>query len=155
MRIWVDADSCHAAVRKIVLRASRRLKISVHFVANVRIDVPLSDTVKVIEVPKTENAADNYIFENAAKNDIVVTTDVPLASRLLPLGVVVINPRGNLFTQESIGERLAMRSFSSCLRQMGIDTRDLINRKRNAVKEFAEIFDRELTRAMKKKANPA
>lgn len=155
MTIWVDADSCHVAVRKIILRASRRLKITVFFVANVRIDVPLSDTVKAIQVSKTENAADDYIFENAAENDIVVTTDVPLASRLLPLGVVVINPRGNLFTPESIGERLSMRNFSTRLRQMGIDTRDLVNRKRSAVKEFAEIFDRELTRAMKKKNNPS
>lgn len=155
MRIWIDADSCHAAVRKIILRASRRLKITVHFVANAPIDVPLSDTVKAVRVSKTENAADDYIFENAAENDIVVTTDVPLASRLLTLGVVVVNPRGHLFTQETIGERLSMRNFSTHLRQMGIDTRDLVNRKRNAVKEFAEIFDRELTRAMKRKNSSA
>jgi uncharacterized protein YaiI (UPF0178 family) len=151
MRIWVDADSCHAAVRKIILKASRRLDILVHFVANVRIDVPLSDKVRVTKVAKTENAADDYIAENISDDDIAVTADVPLASRLLPLGVVVINPRGSLFTIENIGEQLSMRNFSTRLRQLGIDTRDPVQRKRNAVKEFAEIFDREVTRAMKKK----
>ena len=150
MRIWVDADSCHAAVRKIITKASRRLDILVYFVANVRLDVPLSDKVKVIQVAESENAADDYIAENICADDIAVTSDVPLASRLLPLGVVVINPRGSLFSSETIGEQLSMRNFSTRLRQMGVDTRDPAKRKRNAVKEFAEIFDRELTRAMKK-----
>ncbi len=150
MRIWVDADSCHAAVRKIIIKASRRLDIVVHFVANMRLDVPLSDKVKVIQVVENENAADDYIAENICADDIAITSDVPLASRLLPLGVVVINPRGSLFTSETIGEQLSIRNFSTRLRQMGVDTRDPVQRKRNAVKEFAEIFDRELTRAMKK-----
>jgi uncharacterized protein YaiI (UPF0178 family) len=149
MRIWVDADSCPAAVRKIVIRASRRLGVAVCFVANVRVEAPPSDLIKVIQVERTEEATDEYICRFAAKDDMVITADVPLASRLVPVGVVVINPRGDIFTRESIKERLSMRNFSAHLREMGIDTRDPINRGKSSVKKFAEIFDRELTRAVR------
>lgn len=152
MRIWVDADSCPAAVRKIIIRASRRVGVPVFFVANVLIPAPSSDLVKVIRVEPNEGAADDYICDCAGENDVVITADVPLASRLVPEDIVVINPRGDLFTRETIGDRLSMRNFSARLREMGVDTREPVKRGRNAVRQFAEIFDRELTRALQKES---
>jgi uncharacterized protein YaiI (UPF0178 family) len=111
MKIWVDADACPGAIKELIIRTARRLKIPAVFVANKVIGIPDSAYVAAIRVGMGLEVVDEYIAENAEACDIVVTQDIPLASALVPKGVTVINPRGELYTEDNIRERLSIRNF--------------------------------------------
>ena len=104
--IWVDADSCPIPVKDIIFRFCKRLKLRLTFVANHEIPMPKSELFKMIVCDATPDAADNYIVENALQNDIVITRDIPMASRLIEKNITTINDRGLLFTSENIREKL-------------------------------------------------
>lgn len=96
-----------------------RCGLKVRVVANSWMRVPSADWVEMVVVEGQFDAADDWIAERAARNDIVVTADLPLASRCLKTGVRVISPRGRIFTEDSIGEALASRELQAHLREMG------------------------------------
>ncbi len=119
MKIWIDADACPRAVKDILFRASSRLQVPLCLVANrslARHGGPLVETVVVAD---GFDVADDYIAEHAAPTDLVVTADVPLAARIVARGGVALDPRGELYSEESIGDRLAMRDLLSELRDSG------------------------------------
>ena len=121
-KIWVDADACPRTVKEILFRAAKRLELSVTLVANQAVAVPKSKFVNAIQVAAGFDVADNYIVEQANKGDLVITADIPLAAELIAKGCSVLNPRGELYTQNTIRERLNMRDFMDTLRSSGIDT---------------------------------
>lgn len=150
MKLWLDADAAPRDVKDICLRASDRLKIETVLVANQRIQLPpgyaLASAVRVDGGP---DVADRYIAEHAERGDVAVTADIPLAAILVPNGVVVIDPRGDEYTTESIGERLSVRNFMDGLRGAGVETGGhgaYGNREKQA---FANSLDRALTRALR------
>jgi len=75
--------------------------------------------VRTVMVPQGADAADDWIVENSAPGDLVVTADIPLASRVLAKGGAAIGPTGKLFTTDSIGMALAMRDLNQHLRETG------------------------------------
>ena len=93
--------------------------------------------------------ADRYIAENAAAGDVAVTADIPLAAILVGNGVVTIDPRGDLYSAETIGERLAMRDFMDGMRGAGVETGGARPFGPRDKQNFANALDRALTRAMR------
>ena len=117
--VWIDADACPKDVKEIVYKASFRLKFKVTLVANSYLSVPPSPLIRSIQVDQGADVADGYIVENLKAVDIVITADIPLASLVIEKGALALNPRGELYTTENIGERLAVRDFMKELRDGG------------------------------------
>mgnify|MGYP001980026745 FL=1 len=92
------------------------------FVANQLLEVPRSSFISAVKVASGIDVADNYIVEHANKGDIVITQDIPLAAELVAKGCAVLNPRGEKYTKENIGQRLSMRDFMDSLRSSGVQT---------------------------------
>ena len=93
--IWVDADACPVPVREMLFRAATRAKVQVTLVANQWLRTPPSPFIRAIQVQGGYDVADDAIVERAAAGDLVVTQDIPLASRVLAKGAQAVNPRGD------------------------------------------------------------
>lgn len=119
MPIWVDADACPAAIKDILFHAAARLKLPLTLVANRLLRVPPSPHIRALQVPMGFDVADNHIIGVATRGDLVITADIPLAAALVDKGVRVLNPRGERYSTENIGERLAMRDFMEGMRGAG------------------------------------
>ena len=148
MRLWLDADAAPRDVKDICYRASERLDLETILVANQRLQLPAGyPTVSAVRVDGGPDVADQYIVDNASPDDIVVTQDIPLAALLVPRGIVVIDPRGEVYTAESIGERLSVRNFMDGLRGAGVETGGHAAYGPREKQAFANALDRALTRA--------
>jgi uncharacterized protein YaiI (UPF0178 family) len=118
LRILVDADAC--PVKEEVYRVALRYQLPVRIVSNSWMRIPVDPLVKQIVVDdKKADAADDWIAENADARAIVITADIPLASRSLKVGATVIAPNGKPFTDASIGSALATRAIMQDLRAGG------------------------------------
>lgn len=115
--IYVDGDAC--PVKEEVLRVAARHELITHLVSNRWLRVAESALVRRVVVTDGFDAADNWIAEHADKGDIVVTADIPLASRCLKSGAAVLGPSGKPFSEANIGMALAMRELKSQLRDLG------------------------------------
>jgi uncharacterized protein YaiI (UPF0178 family) len=122
MQIWVDADACPGVIKEILFRAAEREQTQVTLVANQWLRTPPSRFVRAVQVPAGLDVADNEIVHRANPGDLVVTQDIPLAAAVIAKGALAINPRGELYTTETIAQRLSMRNFMDELRGAGIDT---------------------------------
>lgn len=150
MKLWLDADAAPRDVKDICLRAAERLKLEAILVANQRIQLPLGYTyVSAVRVDGGPDVADRYIAEHATAGDVAVTADIPLAALLVPKGVIVIDPRGEQYTTESIGERLSVRNFMDGLRGAGVETGGHAAYGPREKQAFANALDRVLTRALR------
>ena len=146
MRIWVDADACPNAVKEILFRAAERVKVPVTLVANQPLRTPPSRYVNAIRVDAGFDVADNRIVQEMTQGDLVITADIPLAAAAIDKGGHALNPRGELYTQDTIRERLSMRNFMDELRGAGVATGGpppLSQRDRQA---FGNALDRWLAR---------
>jgi uncharacterized protein len=119
-KIVVDADSC--PVKPDIFRVAERYDLKVMLVANSAIACPVENWIEVKLVNDHLDAADDWIVENVKRNDIVVTTDIPLASRSMKAGARVISPRGLVFTESSVANALATRDLMTHLRDIGLAT---------------------------------
>lgn len=147
MRLWIDADATPREVKEIVFRAAKRLGVETVLVANQRLQTPAGNAlISAVEVPGGSDVADQYIVEHAAEGDLVVTQDVPLAALLVPRRIVVLDPRGDEHTAESIGERLSIRDFMEGMRGAGLVTGGPPPFDARAKQAFASALDRALTR---------
>jgi uncharacterized protein len=117
MTLYVDADGC--PVKNEVYRVTRRHRLKVYLVSNSRMRIPQEDLFELVIVNEQFNAADDWIVARVKDNDIVVTSDIPLAARCLEKGARVLDPKGRVFTEESIGDALANRELLAYLRDMG------------------------------------
>jgi hypothetical protein len=120
INIFVDADGC--PVKQEIYRVARRYGLKVTLVSNSRMRTPQEDWLKVIVVEGQFNAADDWIVEHVNEDDIVITGDIPLASRCLEKGAQVLAPKGRVFREEGIGDALATRELLSHLRDLGTIT---------------------------------
>jgi len=117
MKIYIDADAC--PVKQEVYRVAARFKLHVTVVSNTYMRVPENPLITPVIVDDGPDAADNWIVENSAQDDIVVTADIPLAGRSLKKGAHAISPSGRLFTENNIGQILATRNLMADLRDAG------------------------------------
>ncbi|MEP6494460.1 MAG: YaiI/YqxD family protein [bacterium] len=148
MKLWLDADAAPRDVKEVCFRVSERLKLDTILVANQRLQLPLGYAhLSAVRVEGGPDVADRYIADNAVAGDVAITADIPLAALLVPNGVVVIDPRGEEYTPESIGERLSVRNFMDGLRGAGVETGGHAAYGPREKQAFANALDRALTRA--------
>jgi uncharacterized protein YaiI (UPF0178 family) len=120
--IFVDADACPNVIKDILFRAAERAQVPLTLVANSWLRTPPSRWVKSLQVPGGLDVADSEIVRRCAPGDLVVTADIPLAALVVDKGALALNPRGELYTADSIAQRLSMRNFMDELRGAGVDT---------------------------------
>jgi uncharacterized protein len=153
MKLWLDADAAPRDVKEICFRASERLGLETVLVANQRLVLPLGYRfLSSVRVEGGPDVADDYIAANAVSGDVAVTADIPLAAILVPKGVIVIDPRGDEYTPEIIGERLSVRNFMDGLRSTGVETGGHAPYGSREKQAFANALDRILTRALRSAA---
>ena len=121
-QIWVDGDACPGAIKEILFRAAERAKVPLVLVANQWLRTPPSRYISSLQVPAGLDVADSEIVRRAEPGDLVVTADIPLAALIVAKGVPALDPRGELHSADSIGQRLSMRNFMDELRGSGVDT---------------------------------
>ncbi|MBI4774115.1 MAG: YaiI/YqxD family protein [Deltaproteobacteria bacterium] len=119
-KILVDADGC--PVKEEVFQVAKRHGLEVTLVANSWMRFPDEARIELVLVKDSLDAADDWIVDHVTENDIVITGDIPLASRCLERGAQVLGPKGRVFTEDSISGFLASRELSSHLREFGIMT---------------------------------
>jgi len=117
LHIFVDADGC--PVKEEIYRVARRHGLSATVVSNARMRIPETEGVALVVVGGRFDAADDWIVEQAGRDDIVITADIPLAFRCLQKGAVVLDQRGGAFTEDNIGAALANREILAHLRDLG------------------------------------
>ena len=144
MTIWIDADACPRECKDVIFRAAERKSLEVIVVANKAMFVPRSPLVKMVQVNGGPDVADDHIAQHAVRGDIAITADVPLAARLVPNGVVVIDHRGEEFDEDNIGERLSVRDFMADIRDAGVITGGPSAYGPRDKQRFASTLDRAL-----------
>ena len=117
LHIFVDADAC--PVKDETYKVALRHELSVTVVSNAWMRTPNESWIEMVVVEGTLDAADDWIAESAEPDDVVITADIPLASRCLKVGARVLGPRGRPFTEDSIGDALAGREIQAHLRELG------------------------------------
>ncbi|GJD88980.1 MULTISPECIES: YaiI/YqxD family protein [Methylobacterium] len=118
--IYVDADAC--PVKDETFRVAARYGLHVYVVANSPLNLPREPWIQRVVVGDGLDAADDWIAERAGPASIVVTADVPLASRCVKAGASVIAPNGKPFSESSVGMALATRNLMQDLREAGVIT---------------------------------
>jgi uncharacterized protein len=121
MHIYIDADAC--PVKDEVYRVAARHRVAVTVVAVGFIRVPQDPMIARVAAGTAPDAADDWIAARAGAGDIVITADIPLASRCVKAGAEVLAPNGRPFTEQSIGMTLAVRNLMHDLRSAGETTR--------------------------------
>ena len=142
MIIWIDADACPKGIKEIVIKAGIRLQIEVVLVANQWISIPEHPLLRFVRVDQGPDVADNYIASSLSANDVVITADIPLADDVVKRNAIAINPRGEIYTPESIREKRSLRDFMAGLRDAGEITggpRPFSNKDKH---QFASALDR-------------
>ena len=122
LTIWVDADACPTVIKDILYRAAQRTGIELILVANQPLRVPPARNIRSIQVQAGFDIADNEIVRRCQSGDLVITADIPLAAEVIEKGGLALNPRGELYTVNTIRERLNMRDFMDTMRASGVQT---------------------------------
>jgi uncharacterized protein YaiI (UPF0178 family) len=146
MEIWVDADACPGVIREIIAKAAHKRAISTTFVANHSFSLPNSPYVRLYQVPSGFDEADKEIERRANEGDLVITSDIPLASDVLRKAAVVLTPRGERYSENNIKQRLQMRDFMETMRSSGEHTGGPSSLSLTDRKNFSDQLDRLLTR---------
>ena len=147
MQVWVDADACPGEIKELLFRAAKRTKTKMTLVANQQMHTPKSELIDSVVVPAGANVADRRIVELLQPGDLVITADIPLAADVVAKGGQALNPRGELYTDINVGERLAMRNMLDELRGGGQITGGPANFSAKDKQAFANQLDRWLTKA--------
>jgi uncharacterized protein YaiI (UPF0178 family) len=145
-KIWVDADACPRVIKEILYRASDRVGLPLVLVANQPLQVPRSPNIRSVQVSAGFDVADNHIVQQAQAGDLVITADIPLAAEVIARGCIALNPRGDLYTEDNIRQRLSMRDFMDTLRSSGVDTGGPATLSQADRQAFANQLDRLLAR---------
>ena len=145
----MDADGC--PVKPEIFRVAKRYEIAVHVVSNGWIQTPDAPRVEMVLVGQGLNAADDWIVEHVEADDVVVTTDIPLAARCVAKGAAVLHPTGRPFTEDDIGSALAMRDLLANLRESGERTRGPAPFQDRDRSQFLQALDVAIQRGRKKR----
>jgi len=148
MQIYVDADGFPRAAKEILIRAALRLGVPVVFVANKPVRREPSPLISSLLVPGGPDIADDRIAELVGPGDLVITADIPLADRVVSKGAFALNPRGKLYTEENVKDRLAVRDLLSELRDGGLMTGGPPAFGKKDCQAFADQLDRFLVRRL-------
>jgi hypothetical protein len=119
MQIWVDADACPQVIKDILYRAAARSQILTTLVSNMALRTPASPYITTVRVAKGFDGADQRIVQEMQSGDLVITADLPLAAEVVARGGQALDPRGELYSEDNVQERLAMRNLMQALRSGG------------------------------------
>ncbi|MGZ4958172.1 MAG: YaiI/YqxD family protein [Methylomonas sp.] len=142
MTIWVDADACPNPVKTLLFRAAQKRHLTLLLVANQLIATPPLKSIRAIRVSGGFDAADDYILQHMQGGDLVITGDIPLASKVIEKQGHAIDPRGEVFGVDNIGEKLALRDFLEQMRNSGQITGGVSAMAAKDVQQFANALDR-------------
>lgn len=142
MKLWIDNDACPRIVRDLVFAAAQRRNIKVIVVANAYSKLPPGELYQMICVSGGFDVADDYIAEHVEAGDLVITSDVPLAGRIVAKGATGLSSHGSIFDKSSIGELLAMRNLMQELRSGGTVSGGPPPFGPSDKKRFADALDR-------------
>ena len=145
MKIWVDADACPVVIKDILFRAAERTGILMTLVANQPVRIPRLNCIKFIQVRSGFDVADDEIVKRLEVGDLVITSDIPLAAEVIEKGGFALNPRGEMYTRDSVRERLNMRDFMDTLRASGVQTGGPPALSQSDRQSFANQLDKLLT----------
>ena len=151
MKIWVDADACPRPIKEIIFKAANRLKIITIFVSNQPLKIPVSTYLHFVQVAGGFDVTDGYIVENISEGDLVITADIPLASRVIEKEGFALNPRGQLYTKENIGYFLSLRNFMDDLRSGGLNSTGPAKLNHKDREKFANQLDQFLQKYFNRK----
>jgi uncharacterized protein YaiI (UPF0178 family) len=146
VKIWVDADACPAVIRDILFKAADRTGTRLTLVANRSLRLPPSPNIRALQVAPGFDVADNEIVRLCASGDLVITSDIPLASDVIDKGAYALNPRGELYSADTIRAKLNMRDFMETLRASGVQTGGKPALSQTERREFSNHLDRLLAR---------
>jgi uncharacterized protein len=118
-RIWVDADACPNVIKEILFRAAERTGVAVILVANQPLRIPRIPSVRAVQVPSGFDVADGEIVKQVIAGDLIVTADIPLAAEVIAKGGQALNPRGELYSPDTIRAVLTLRDFMDTMRSSG------------------------------------
>jgi len=149
VNIWVDADACPVVIREILFRAAVRTGVKLTLVANQPVRVPASPLIEQVVVSPGFDVADNEIVKRAGSGDLVITADIPLAAEVMGHGAHALSPRGELYSTDTIRQRLNMRDFLDTMRASGIHTGGPPALSKSDRQSFANHLDTLLTRYAK------
>jgi uncharacterized protein YaiI (UPF0178 family) len=178
MKVYVDSDSFLTKMRNLVLRAAIKRNLDITFIADRSLkDVVIArdehtgilrmtaikenndlsnekikliqSSIKMIVVESGSDSADDKLVELAKAGDLAITHDVPLIDRLAEKGVLVLDDRGNIFTDENIKERLSLRNAMTELRSYGINVEKHKKMGNTEVRKFADAFSKTLDKYKK------
>jgi uncharacterized protein len=119
VQIWVDADACPQAIKEILFRAAERTQILTTLVANTLLRTPPSAFVRSVRVARGFDGADHRIVQEMQPGDLVITADIPLAAEVITRGGQALGPRGELYSEDNVHDRLALRNLMQELRSNG------------------------------------
>jgi len=146
MKIWVDADACPVVIKEILFKAAQRTGVELTLVANQTVQIPRSPNIKFLQVAQGFDVADNEIVKRFGAGDLVITGDIPLAAEVIEKGGQALNPRGELYSTDTIKARLSMRDFMDTLRSSGVNTGGPAAMSQSDRQAFANQLDKILTR---------
>ena len=149
MRIYVDADACPKVIKEVLYKVVKRVKVNLILVADQYLRIPQSEYVSAIQVPSDIDSADEKIVELLEAGDLVITADIPLADEVVTKGGFAINPRGELYTEQNIKERLAVRDMMAEMRSTGLEFGGPPAFSVKDKENFANQLDRFLTKLLK------
>ena len=151
MKIWVDADACPVVIKEILFKAADRTKITTTLVANHHVRIPPSSYISFMQVSSGFDVADDEIVKRIEANDLVITSDIPLADEVIDKSGIALSPRGELYTKENIKSRLNIRDFMDTMRASGVQTGGPPALNQNDRQNFANHLDRIITQFKKAK----
>ena len=146
MKIWVDADACPVVIKEVLYRAAERTQVKLILVANQPLQTPNSEFISTLQVPRGFDVADDEIVKRCARDDLVITSDIPLAAEVIAKGAHALSPRGESYSTENIRARLNMRDFMDTMRASGAQTGGPAALSQRDKQEFANCLDRFLTK---------
>ncbi|MCG9608791.1 YaiI/YqxD family protein [Vibrio harveyi] len=149
MKLWVDADACPKVIRETIVRAAERTGVECTFVANHVVPVPKRANIHSLQVPAGFDIADNEIVRRVEANDLVITSDIPLADEVISKGAQALSSRGELYTKDTIKARLNIRDFMDTMRSSGIQTGGPAALSQTERRGFANHLDRILAKFKK------
>jgi uncharacterized protein YaiI (UPF0178 family) len=117
--IWVDADACPGVIKEILFKAAQRTGVALTLVANQPLHLPRIPSVRQVQVASGFDVADAEIVRRATAGDLVITADIPLAAEVIAKGAQALNPRGELYSPDTIRGVLGMRDFMDTMRASG------------------------------------
>jgi hypothetical protein len=142
MKLYIDGDALPNILKPILLRAIEKLHLKTFVVSNKKITIGKSIYITYIIVDAGADEADNHIVELLAKNDLVITADIPLADRTITKNANALDHRGELYTKDNIKHHLAMRDLMQSIRDSGEVTKGPAPFSQKDAQNFANSFNK-------------